>query len=61
MPVRVNYESVHSCAYQMIESEGNKRLLKDWDERLRQFFCQWTQSRAKTCCQYKRLSDFAHG
>src|SRR5260370_34557759 len=34
-PVRVDYESVYSHAYQMIERELNERLLKDRDERLR--------------------------
>jgi hypothetical protein len=37
MPVRVDDESVHSHAYQMIERESHERLLKDWDERLREF------------------------
>ena len=55
MPVRVDDESVHSHAYQMIERESNERLLKDRDERLRQFVRQWTQARAKTSCQNKCL------
>jgi hypothetical protein len=36
MPVRVDNESVHAHAYQMIERESNERLLKDRDEGLRQ-------------------------
>src|SRR5882757_1400944 len=60
MPVRVNDESVHSRAYQMIERESNERLLKDRDERLRQLLGQWTQARAKTRCQNECLSDFVH-
>jgi hypothetical protein len=60
MPVRVDNESVHSDAYQMIERESNERLLKDRDERLRHFLGQWTQARAKTGCQNECLSDFAH-
>ena len=35
MPVRVDKESVHSDAYQMVERESNERLLKNRDERLR--------------------------
>ena len=50
MPVRVDDESVHSNAYQMIERESNERLLEDRDERLRQVLGQWTQARAKTRC-----------
>jgi len=46
MPVRVDDESVHSHAYQMIERESNERFLKDRDERLRQLVGQWTQARA---------------
>ena len=37
MPVRVDDESVHSHAYQMIERESHERLLKDRDERFREF------------------------
>ena len=59
-PVRVDDESVHSHAYQMIERESNERLLKDRDERLRQLLGQWTQARAKTRCQNECLSDFVH-
>jgi hypothetical protein len=36
MPMRVDDESVHSDAYQMIERESKERLLKDRDEGLRQ-------------------------
>jgi hypothetical protein len=46
MPVRVDDESVHSYAYQMIERKGDERFLKDRDEWLRQLFGQWTQARA---------------
>jgi hypothetical protein len=46
MPVRVDDESVHSHAYQMIERESNERLLKDRDEGLRQLVGQRTQARA---------------
>jgi len=46
MPVRVDDESVHSHAYQMIERESNERLLKDRDERLRQLVGQRTQAHA---------------
>src|SRR4030095_3057673 len=46
MPVRVDDESVHSHAYQMIERESNQRFLKNRDERLRQLLGQWTQARA---------------
>jgi hypothetical protein len=60
MPMRVDNESVHSHAYQMIERESKERLLKDWDEGLRQLLGQWTQARAKTGCQNECLSDFAH-
>jgi hypothetical protein len=60
MPVRVDKESVHSDAYQMVERESNERLLKDRDERLRNFLGQYTQARAKTGCQNECLSDFAH-
>src|SRR6266702_3086805 len=60
MPVRVDDESVHSHAYQMIERESNERLLKDRDERLRQLVGQWTQTRAKARCQNECLSDFVH-
>src|SRR6266853_179774 len=60
MPVRVDDESVHSHAYQMIQRESNERLLKDRDERLRQLLGQWTQARAKTRCQNECLSDFVH-
>src|SRR5262249_50225282 len=42
LPVRVDYESVHSHADQMIERESNERLLKDWDKRLRQLVSQRT-------------------
>ncbi len=37
VPVSIDDESIHSYAYQMIERESNERLLKDRDERLRQF------------------------
>jgi len=60
MPVRVDNESVHSHAYQMIECERNERLLKDRDERFRQLLGQRTQACAKTRCQNERLSDFVH-
>src|SRR5437763_12387656 len=60
MPVRVDYESVHSHAYQMIERESNERLLKDRDERLRQLVGQWTQAHAEARCQNECLSDFVH-
>ena len=60
MPVRVDDESVHSHAYQMIERESNERFLKNRDERLRQLLGQWTQARAKTRCQNECLSDFVH-
>jgi len=60
MPVRVDNESVHSDAYQMVERESNERFLKNRDERLRHFLGQWTQARAKTGCQNECLSDFAH-
>src|SRR5215475_3304686 len=60
MPVRVDDESVHSHAYQMIERESNERFLKDRDERLRQLIGQWTQARAKARCQNECLSDFVH-
>jgi hypothetical protein len=60
MPVRVDDESVHSHAYQMIERESNERLLEDRDEGLRQLIGHWTQARAKTCCQNECLSDFVH-
>src|SRR6266568_7636912 len=60
MPVRVDDESVHSHAYQMIERESNERLLKDRDERLRQLVGQWTQAHAKARCQNECLSDFVH-
>ena len=60
MPVRVNDEPVHSHAYQMIKRESNQRLLKNGDERFRQFVRQWTQARAKTRCQNECLSDFVH-
>src|SRR5438876_1562827 len=60
MPVRVDDESVHAHAYQMIERESNERLLEDRDERLRQLVGQWTQARAKTRCQNECLSDFVH-
>ena len=60
MPVRVDDESVHSHAYQMIERESNERLLKDRDERLRQLVGQRTQAHAKTRCQNECLSDFVH-
>ena len=46
MPVRVDDESVHSHAYQMIERESNERLLKDRDEGLRQLVGQRTQAHA---------------
>src|SRR5436190_11357427 len=60
MPMRVDDESVHSQAYQMIERESNERLLKDRDERLRQLVGQWTQARAKARCQNECLSDLVH-
>src|SRR5204862_7588338 len=60
MSVRVDDESVHSHAYQMIERESNERLLKDRDERLRQLVGQWTQARAKTRCQNECMSDLVH-
>jgi hypothetical protein len=44
MPVRVDDESVHPHAYQMIERESNERLLEDRDEWLRQLLGQWTQA-----------------
>ena len=58
--VRVNDESFHSHAYQMIERKRNERLLKDRYEWFRQLLGQWTQARAKTRCQNKCLSDFVH-
>ena len=60
VPVRVDDESVHSHAYQMIERESDERLLENRDERLRQLLGQWTQARAKTRCQNECLSDFVH-
>ena len=60
LPVCVDDESIHSHAYQMIERESKERLLKDWDERLRQLLGQWTQACAKTRCQNECLSDFVH-
>ena len=60
MPVRVDDEPLHSEAYQMIERESEKRLLKDRDQGLRQLLGQWTQTCAKTGCQNECLSDFAH-
>ena len=61
MPVRVDDESVHSHAYQMIERESNERLLKDRNERLRQLIGQGTQARAKARCQNECLTDLVHG
>ena len=46
MPVRVDDESVHSHAYQMIKRESNERLLKDRDKGLRQLVGQRTQAHA---------------
>src|SRR5206468_7970167 len=60
MPVRVDDESVHSHAYQMIERESDERLLENGDERLWQLVGQWTQPRAKARCQNERLGDFVH-
>src|SRR5262245_19477577 len=60
MPVRVDDESVHSHAYQMIERQSNERLLKDRNERLRQLIGQGTQARPKARCQNECLSDFVH-
>ena len=37
MPVRVDDESVHSHAYQMIERKSDQRFLKDRDERFWEF------------------------
>src|SRR5262249_58117076 len=60
MSVRVDNESIHSDAYQMVERESNERFLKNRDERLRHFLGQWTQARAQTGRQNECLSDFAH-
>ena len=60
MPMRVDDESIHFHAYQMIERESKERLLKDRDQGLRQLLSQRTQACAKTRCQNECLSDFAH-
>jgi len=60
MPVRVDDEFAHSHVDQMVERESKEGLLKDWDERLRHLFGQWTQTLAKTGCQNECLSDFVH-
>src|SRR5262249_20735064 len=60
MPVRVDDESVHSHAYQVVERESKEWFLKDRDEGLWQLLGQWTQTRAETGCQNEGLSDFAH-
>ena len=37
MPMRVNDESIHFRAYQMIERKSDQRFLENWDERLGAF------------------------
>jgi hypothetical protein len=34
--VRVDDKGLHACRNQMIERKSDKRLLKNWNERLRQ-------------------------
>jgi hypothetical protein len=60
MPVRVDDESVHAYAYQMIEGESNEWLLKDRDKRLRQFVSQWAQASAQARRQNECLINFVH-